>query len=82
MTAPRLAERAGIQVGDTILTVNGQSVDGFANLYGIFRAARQDPALSTVQVELDRRGDPADQNVRDSVRVARRGRENNGGGGS
>jgi S1-C subfamily serine protease len=56
VTAPKLAERAGVQVGDTILSVNGQPVDGFASLYGIFRAVRQDPALRTVQVELDRRG--------------------------
>ena len=56
VTAPKLAERAGVQVGDTILSVNGKPVDGFASLYGIFRAVRQDPALRTVQVELDRRG--------------------------
>ncbi|MCI0370635.1 MAG: PDZ domain-containing protein [candidate division NC10 bacterium] len=56
VTAPKMAERAGIQVGDTILSVNGRPVDGFASLYGIFRAVRQDQALRTVQVELDRRG--------------------------
>lgn len=56
LTAAKLAERAGLQVGDTILSVNGRPVDGFASLYGIFRAVRSDPALSTVQVELDRRG--------------------------
>jgi len=56
VTAPKLAERAGIQVGDTILRVNGQPVDGVASLYRLFQAVRQDPALHTVQVELDRRG--------------------------
>lgn len=56
VTAPKLAERAGLQMGDTILRVNGQPVDGFASLYAIFRTVRQDPALHTVQVELDRRG--------------------------
>lgn len=56
VTAPKLAERAGIQVGDTILRVNGQPVDGFASLYGIFQAVRQVPALRTVQVELARGG--------------------------
>ena len=56
MTAPKLAERFGIQAGDTILSVNGQSVDGFASLYGIFRALQRDPSLRTAQVELDRRG--------------------------
>jgi membrane-associated protease RseP (regulator of RpoE activity) len=56
VTAPKLAERFGIQAGDTILSVNGQSVDGFASLYGIFRAFQRDPSLRTVQVQLDRRG--------------------------
>jgi hypothetical protein len=56
ITAPKLAERAGIQVGDTILSVNGQPVDGFASLYRMFRDVRRDPALNTVQVELDRGG--------------------------
>jgi hypothetical protein len=56
VTAPKLAERFGIQAGDTILSVNGQRVDGFASLYGIYRAVQSDPALRTVQVELDRRG--------------------------
>lgn len=56
VTAPKLAERFGIQTGDTILRVNGQAVDGFASLYGIYRKVQGDPALSTVQVELDRGG--------------------------
>jgi membrane-associated protease RseP (regulator of RpoE activity) len=56
VTAPKLAERAGLQVGDTILSVNGQPVNGFASLYGIIREVRGNPALSTVQVELDRWG--------------------------
>lgn len=56
ITAPKLAERAGIQVGDTILSVNGQPVDGFASLYKLFRDVRRDPALNTVQVELERGG--------------------------
>jgi hypothetical protein len=64
VTAPKLAERAGVQVGDTILSVNGKPVDGFASLYGIFRAVRQDPALRTVQVELDRRGTRLTQTYR------------------
>ena len=56
VTIPRLAERAGIEVGDTILSVNGQSVDGFPSLYRIFRAIRRDPALPMVEMELDRGG--------------------------
>jgi len=56
VTAPKLAERFGIQAGDTILRVNGQAVDGFASLYGIYRKVQGDPALRAVQVELDRGG--------------------------
>ncbi|MGH7362766.1 MAG: PDZ domain-containing protein [Candidatus Methylomirabilales bacterium] len=56
VTAPKLAERFGIQAGDTILSVNGQPVDGFASLYGIYRTVQGDPSLRTVQVELERRG--------------------------
>lgn len=64
VTAPKLAERAGLQVGDTVLSVNGQPVDGFASLYRIFQAVRQDPALRTVQVELSRRGTRLTQTYR------------------
>jgi hypothetical protein len=56
LTAPKLAARAGLEAGDTILSVNGQAVAGFASLYRIFREVRRDPTLHTVQVELDRRG--------------------------
>ncbi len=54
--APKLAERAGIRVGDTVLSVNGRPVDGFASLYRIFREVRRTPGLRTIQVELDRGG--------------------------
>ena len=64
VTVPKLAERAGLQVGDTILNVNGQPVDGFASLYRIFRQVRSDPALHTVQVELERRGTRLTQSYR------------------
>ena len=64
VTAPKLAERAGIEVGDTILSVNGRPVNGFASLYAIFQAVRRDPALRTVQVELERRGSRLTQTYR------------------
>jgi hypothetical protein len=56
VTVPKLAERFGIEAGDTILHVNGQAVDGFASAYGIYRAVQSDPGLRAAQVELDRRG--------------------------
>jgi membrane-associated protease RseP (regulator of RpoE activity) len=54
--APKLAERAGIAVGDTILSVNGVPVDGFASLFRIYQQVRRTPALATIQVDLDRGG--------------------------
>ena len=54
--APKLAARAGIEVGDTILSVNGVPVDGFASLFRIYQQVRRTPALATVQVDLDRGG--------------------------
>jgi hypothetical protein len=56
VTAPKLAERAGIEVGDTILSVNGRPVDGLASLYTIYRGIRNDSALTTVRMELERQG--------------------------
>lgn len=56
VTAPKLAERAGIEVGDTILSVNGVPVDGFGSLYQIYQQVRRNRATATVQVELERRG--------------------------
>jgi hypothetical protein len=54
--APKLAARAGIELGDTILSVNGVPVDGIASLYRIYQQVRRTPALATVQVELERGG--------------------------
>jgi hypothetical protein len=64
VTAPKLAERAGLQAGDTILSVNGRPVNGFASLYAIFQAVRRDPALHTVQVDLERQGKRLTQTYR------------------
>lgn len=44
-----LAARAGLQVGDTTLSVNGHPVAGFANLDAIFQAVRRDLAFRFVQ---------------------------------
>jgi membrane-associated protease RseP (regulator of RpoE activity) len=56
VTIPKLAERAGLEVGDTILSVNGQTVNGFPSLFRIFRAVRRDPDLHMVEMELERQG--------------------------
>ena len=54
--APKLAERAGIEAGDTILSVNGRPVDGLGSLYRIYREVGRDSALTTVRMELERQG--------------------------
>jgi hypothetical protein len=54
--APKLAARAGIEPGDTILSVNGVPVDGIASLYRIYQQVRHTPALATIQMEVERGG--------------------------
>jgi len=54
--APKLAARAGIELGDTILSVNGVPVDGIASLYRIYQQVRRTPALATIQMEVERGG--------------------------
>ena len=56
VTAPKLAGRAGIEVGDTILSVNGRPVDGLGSLYRIYREVGRDSALTTVRMEVERQG--------------------------
>lgn len=58
VSSPKLAERAGIQVGDRILRVNGTPVDGLPSLYRIYQALRGDAALRSIEVELERGGTP------------------------
>jgi Beta-propeller repeat len=53
VTALRLPFDAGIQVGDTVTSVNGLTVRQFQ---AVVLAMRRDPDLNTVRVELDRNG--------------------------
>ena len=53
VTALRLPFDAGIQVGDTVTSVNGLTVRQFP---AVVLAMRRDPDLNTVRVELDRNG--------------------------
>jgi hypothetical protein len=56
VTSPNLAQRAGIEMGDVILTVNGQAVNSFGDLYLLYQQVRRDPRLSLVEVSLERNG--------------------------
>ncbi len=64
VTSPNLATRAGIEVGDVILAVNGQAVNGFLDLYRLYREVRRDPYLSLVELQLDRQGMPITKTYR------------------
>jgi hypothetical protein len=56
--SPNLAERAGIQVGDVVLTVNGQPVNGPGDVFQLYQQVRRDPRLNVVTVTLERQGQP------------------------
>lgn len=56
VTDPKHAQRAGIQMGDTIVGVNGHRVDGLASLYSISRNVRQTGAQSAIRVYIQRQG--------------------------
>lgn len=58
VTNPNLAGRAGIEVGDVILAINGQAVNSFGDLYNLYREAVRNPRLSDVEVRLERQGMP------------------------
>jgi hypothetical protein len=56
VTSPNLAERAGIALGDVILAVNDQPINGFSDLFRLYRQVKADPRLSAVQLKIERQG--------------------------
>ena len=56
VTSPNLAERGGVQVGAVIVAVNGQPVNGFADVYRVYSQIQRDPSLSMIQLHLERQG--------------------------
>jgi hypothetical protein len=64
VTSPNLAQRAGIEVGDVILAVNGRTVNGFLDVYRLYQEARRDPNLSLIEVRLERQGVPVTKTYR------------------
>lgn len=69
----QLAARAGIEVGDTILSVNGVPVDGFASLFRIYQQVRRSPALGTIPGGPRARRDPGHQELPVPVRASKMG---------
>ena len=53
VTDPKLSAEAGIQAGDTILSVNGFPV---RQAHAALLAMRRDPDRGTVEVQIDRQG--------------------------
>ncbi|MFB3855661.1 MAG: hypothetical protein ACE148_17820 [Vicinamibacterales bacterium] len=53
---PKVASRAGIEVGDRILSVNGTAVNGLLSLYRLYREVSKHPGIATIEVELERNG--------------------------
>lgn len=56
VTSPNLAEQGGVQVGDLIVGVNGQPVNGFSDVYRVYSQMQRDTNLSVIQLDLVRQG--------------------------
>jgi len=54
--SPNLAERAGIEAGDVVLSVNGQPINGFGDLYRLYQQVKRDQGISVVELNLQRQG--------------------------
>jgi hypothetical protein len=58
ITSPNLASRAGLQVGDRILGVNGMPIDGLLGLVQAYRRIRDDASLRVVNLAIERNQQP------------------------
>lgn len=56
VTSPNLAERAGLEMGDVVLAINQQPINGFGDVFRLYRQVKADQRLSTVEVKLERQG--------------------------
>ncbi len=72
VTSPNLAGRAGIEVGDVILAINGQAVNSIGDVFRLYLEAVRSRHLSDVEVQLERQGVPLTKtyHVREPVLVA------------
>jgi hypothetical protein len=58
ITSPNLTRRAGLQVGDRILGVNGIPIDGYGDLVRVYRSIKNDSFVRTVDLTIDRHEQP------------------------
>jgi membrane-associated protease RseP (regulator of RpoE activity) len=58
VTSPNLASRAGLEVGDRILGVNGMPIDGLGALVRAYRGIKNDPSIRTVHLTIERHEQP------------------------
>jgi hypothetical protein len=56
VTSPNLAERAGLEMGDVVLAVNQQPINGFGDLFRLYRQVKADQRLTMVELKLERQG--------------------------
>jgi hypothetical protein len=56
VTSPNLAERAGLEMGDVVVAINQQPINGFGDVFRLYRQVKADQNLSTVEVKLERQG--------------------------
>jgi hypothetical protein len=56
VTSPNLAERAGLEMGDVVLALNDQPINGFGDVFRLYRQVKADQRLSMVELKLERQG--------------------------
>jgi membrane-associated protease RseP (regulator of RpoE activity) len=56
VTSPKLAERAGLEMGDVVLAVNDQPINGFGDVFRLYRQVKADQRVSMVALKLERQG--------------------------
>ena len=53
-SSPNLASRAGLEVGDRIVEVNGMPIDGIGSLMRVYQQVKCTPSLGMVSVTVER----------------------------
>lgn len=56
VTSPNLAERAGLEMGDVVLAVNDHPINGFGDVFRLYRQVKADQRLSAMELKLERQG--------------------------